>query len=105
VIQPIRLHVQAKRYLVATYARYASVLSPASLHALSAQGGPMSSEEQRWFEDLPFAQQALLLRRWDDAAKEVGKCAPPLAYYDSLLRGLAGTVPAPRDALGERDAT
>jgi len=105
VIQPIRLHVQAKRYLVATDASYSRVLSPASLHALTAQGGPMCSEEQRWFEGLPFAQQALLLRRWDDAAKEVGKRAPPLAYYDSLLRELAGTVPAPRDALGERDPT
>ena len=104
VLEPIRLHVQAKRYLVTTDARYAATMSPASRHALSAQGGAMNANEQRWFEDLPYAQQALLLRRWDDAAKEVGKCVPPLAYYDPLLRELAGTAAAPRDAFCDLDA-
>ena len=104
VLEPIRLHVQAKRYLVATDARYAAMLSPASRHSLSAQGGAMNPEEQRWFEGLPFAQQALLLRRWDDAAKEVGKRVPPLAHYDTLLRELAGTAEAPHDAFGDSSA-
>jgi predicted HD phosphohydrolase len=104
VLEPIRLHVQAKRYLVATNARYAAKLSPSSRCALSAQGGAMSREEQQWFEDRPFAQQALLLRRWDDAAKEVGRLVPPLAHYSALLRKLAGAAPAPRDAFNDPSA-
>ena len=95
VLEPIRLHVQAKRYLISTDARYSDILSPASAHTLTAQGGPMSIEEQRWFEALPFASQALRLRRWDDAAKRQGKTTPPLAHYVMLLRQLAGSAPAP----------
>jgi phosphonate degradation associated HDIG domain protein len=85
VVEPIRLHVQAKRYLVATDPGYAATLSPASAHSLELQGGPMSPDEQRLFEELPFAQQAIALRRWDDAAKQPGKVTPPLAYYLTLL--------------------
>jgi len=85
VIEPIRLHVQAKRYLVATDPGYAATLTPASVHSLTLQGGAMSRDEQRAFEVLPFAQQAVALRRWDDLAKEPGKTTPPLAYYLALL--------------------
>ncbi len=42
VIACVRLHVAAKRYLCATDASYFSQLSPASVHTLSLQGGPMS---------------------------------------------------------------
>jgi len=85
VIEPIRLHVQAKRYLVAADRGYGATLTPASMHSLALQGGPMSRDEQRYFEALPFAQQAIALRRWDDLAKEPGKPTPPLAYYLTLL--------------------
>jgi len=85
VIEPVRLHVQAKRYLVAMDANYAATLSSASVHSLALQGGPMSADECRFFEDLPFSRQAVALRRWDDLAKEVGKRTPPLAYYLALL--------------------
>lgn len=85
VLDPIRLHVAAKRYLVATEPGYRATLSPASLLSLSLQGGPMSEDEQRRFEDEPFAPQAVLLRRWDDAAKTPGKATPSLDYYLALL--------------------
>ena len=85
VVEPVRLHVQAKRYLVATDASYAATLSPASQHSLALQGGPMCGDELRFFEDLPFARQAMQLRRWDDLAKVPGKATPPLAYYLALL--------------------
>lgn len=103
VIEPIRLHVHAKRYLVATDAHYAQTLSPSSVHALTPQGGPMTVDEQRWFEHLPFAQQALRLRRWDDGAKVPGKRVPSIPHYIALLRQLAGSAQAPRDALGAYD--
>jgi phosphonate degradation associated HDIG domain protein len=85
VTEPVRLHVQAKRYLVADDPGYAATLSSASVHSLALQGGPMSADERRLFEALPFAPQALQLRRWDDAAKQPGKKTPPLAYYLALL--------------------
>ena len=74
-----------KRYLVASDPGYAATLSSASVHSLALQGGPMSADEMRLFEELPYAQQALQLRRWDDAAKQPGKKTPPLAYYLALL--------------------
>ena len=95
VVEPIRWHVQAKRYLVATDSRYLGALTHASARALTLQGGPMSCKEQLAFEALPFAQQALQLRRWDDLAKEAGKAVPPLALYLSVLEGLAGRAEAP----------
>lgn len=88
VLEPIRLHVAAKRYLVATDTDYAAKLSPASQLSLSLQGGPMTAEERQRFEEEDFAPQALLLRRWDDAAKTPGKQTPSLDYYLVLLQEL-----------------
>jgi phosphonate degradation associated HDIG domain protein len=84
VIEPIRLHVQAKRYLVTVDAKYADTLSPASTHSLMLQGGPMSPDEVRLFKALPFSAEAVCLRRWDDLAKVPGRRTPSLAYYLTL---------------------
>jgi phosphonate degradation associated HDIG domain protein len=69
VTQPIALHVAAKRYLCAAEPGYAEALSPASQLSLSLQGGPMSAEEADAFAALPFAADAVRLRRWDDWGK------------------------------------
>lgn len=85
VVEPIRLHVQAKRYLVTADVRYTHALSPASAHTLQLQGGPMSPDEVRLFESLPYAGQAAALRRWDDLAKHPGRKTPPLNYFLTLV--------------------
>nr|WP_295081413.1 phosphohydrolase [uncultured Roseateles sp.] len=85
VLEPISLHVEAKRYLVATDESYAEGLSLASRHSLALQGGPMNAEERLLFLAQPHASRALQLRRWDDLAKHPGKRTPPLAYYLDLL--------------------
>lgn len=85
VLEPIRLHVQAKRYLVSTDERYAESLSAASLHSLGLQGGRMNAEARLLFLAQTQAPRALQLRRWDDLAKQPGKRTPPLAYYLNLL--------------------
>ena len=85
VLEPIRLHVAAKRYLTAVEPAYLRGLSPASVHSLAQQGGPMSAAEAARFEALPFADDAVRLRRWDDLAKMPGRQTPPLAYYLALL--------------------
>jgi phosphonate degradation associated HDIG domain protein len=101
VTEPIRQHVQAKRYLAATERRYADSLSPASRRSLDRQGGPLDAEGIRRFEALAHAEQALSLRRWDDLAKEPGKRTPPLAYYVELLCTLQQRrLEAPRLAIG-----
>ena len=85
VTEPVRLHVEAKRYLVRVDPHYASRLSPASQHSLALQGGAMRDDEIDLFEALPFSIDAVQLRRWDDLAKCPGKPTPSLAYYLALL--------------------
>ncbi len=85
VIEPIRLHVAAKRYLTAVEPKYFRGLSPASVHSLAQQGGPMDAVEIARFEALPFAEDAVRLRRWDDLAKLPGIETPSLAYYLALV--------------------
>lgn len=103
VTEPVRLHVEAKRYLVRVDKHYAHGLSPASTHSLTLQGGSMGNEEVARFEALPFAQDAVQLRRWDDLAKESGRPTPPLAYYMALLEELH-TRPLARAKTGTGDA-
>ena len=85
VIEPIRLHVAAKRYLTAIETSYARGLSPASVHSLAQQGGPFTAKEIARFEALPFAADAVRLRRWDDLAKRPDWHTPGLAYYLALV--------------------
>ena len=105
VVEPVRLHVQAKRYLVATDAKYLAGLSSASVHSLALQGGPMSADECRRFEATPYAEDAVLLRRWDDSAKTPGRKTPSLAYYLPLLREFhtGAALKAPRTVVGSLD--
>ncbi|WP_341889469.1 phosphonate degradation HD-domain oxygenase [Variovorax sp. YR752] len=86
VTEPVRLHVQAKRFLVRVDEHYARQLSPASQHSLALQGGPMDDDQLAAFEALPFARDAVQLRRWDDLAKEPGRRTPSLDWYLALLR-------------------
>src|SRR4029078_4236707 len=45
VVECVKLHVAAKRYLCATDPGYFAKLSQASVHSLSLQGGPMNKAE------------------------------------------------------------
>lgn len=96
VLEPIRLHVAAKRYLVSTDPAYGPSLSDASRHSLALQGGPMNGEERLIFMAHPQAAAALQLRRWDDLAKRPGMRTPPLAYYLALLDELLRDTRVPR---------
>jgi gamma-butyrobetaine dioxygenase len=86
VTEPVRLHVAAKRCLCAVEPDYRSRLSPASVHSLELQGGPMSDVEVREFEALRFHADAVRLRRWDDEAKIPGLPVPVMQEYVELLR-------------------
>jgi phosphonate degradation associated HDIG domain protein len=72
VAEPVRLHVQAKRYLVSTRETYARKLSPDSVRSLQLQGGLMDPQECSAFEGEPFFSDAVKLRVWDDLGKKSG---------------------------------
>jgi phosphonate degradation associated HDIG domain protein len=89
VLEPIRLHVDAKRCLCAIDADYFSTLSADSVRSLKLQGGIFSAEEADDFMRKPYAQDALSLRRWDDLAKRPERVTPPLDHYIQLIERLA----------------
>ncbi|RUP26585.1 MAG: HD domain-containing protein [Curvibacter sp.] len=89
VLAPIRLHVDAKRFLCAMEAGYAETLSPASVASLALQGGPFSPEEAAQFAALPHAATALRLRRYDDQAKVSDWHGPDLAHFEPLMAMVA----------------
>ena len=89
VTEPIRMHVEAKRYLCAVDPTYAAGLSAGSQRSLAAQGGPMTEAEAVAFTTRPGAADAVRLRRWDDAGKVEGLERPPFAAYRATLETLA----------------
>lgn len=89
VTEPIRLHVDAKRYLCATDPAYRAMLSPSSEQSLALQGGTADKEEVRAMEANPFFAGAVSLRRWDDAAKVPGLTVPDFEHYRNLIDSVA----------------
>lgn len=85
VSEPVRLHVPAKRYLVATQPGYAQALSSDSVRSLALQGGPMSPAEIDAFDRLPFADDARRLRRFDEAAKDPQAVTPAFEAFLPLV--------------------
>jgi len=88
VLDPIRMHVAAKRYLCFAEPRYLKALSTASVESLALQGGPMTAAEAEAYLALPHAREANRLRRADDAAKIAGLTVPELEMYRPLVAGL-----------------
>jgi phosphonate degradation associated HDIG domain protein len=86
VLGPIRLHVDAKRYLCATRPEYYGSLSEDSKRSLALQGGVFSATEAEWFIRQPHAAEAVRVRLWDDAAKTRGAATPDLAHFERFLR-------------------
>jgi len=85
VLAPIRMHVDAKRYLCQVDRQYWSSLSPVSQCSLALQGGPFSQDEAATFIGQPFATDAVALRRWDDAAKDPKATPPDWAHYATIM--------------------
>jgi len=88
VTEPVRLHVAAKRYLCAVEPAYFALLSQASVYTLSVQGGPMNAAQVREFEALPYAADAVRVRRWDDQAKDPSAQVPGFGHFRPILESL-----------------
>ena len=80
-LAPIRMHVDAKRYLCAREPGYFESLSADSVRSLHLQGGIYSEAQANAFEAKPYAQDAIHLRRWDDLAKDGDAVVPDLAHF------------------------
>ena len=83
-LDPIRLHVDAKRYLCAREPGYLEALSADSQRSLVLQGGVFSPDDAAAFIARPHAKDAVRLRLWDDQAKVDGLQTPALDHYLSI---------------------
>ena len=97
VLDAIKLHVDAKRYLCATRPDYHASLSADSKRSLLLQGGIYTAEEAARFMALPGAEGAVKLRLWDDLAKDASRITPPLAHF--LARARRGALSPSRPAV------
>lgn len=89
VVDCVRLHVAAKRYLCATNPGYFDKLSEASVHTLQLQGGPMNDDEIASFEAEPHFREAVRVRLWDEGGKDPDMVTPPFSHYIPLLERVA----------------
>ena len=90
-LDAIKLHVDAKRYLCAVNPAYRDRLSEDSKRSLALQGGVFDAAQAASFLGRPGARDAVLLRQWDDLAKQAGLATPPLAHF---LERASRCVPA-----------
>jgi phosphonate degradation associated HDIG domain protein len=81
VVEPAKLHVQAKRYLCFVDADYYNTLSEPSRQSLALQGGIMNAEEAAEFEKYENYKEAVLLRTWDDLAKDPTMQTDPIEAF------------------------
>jgi len=81
VLDAIKLHVDAKRYLCQANAGYYARLSEDSKRSLALQGGVFSAEQAAAFLDQSGARDAVMLRQWDDLAKQAELLTPSLAHF------------------------
>lgn len=85
IVEPTRLHVDAKRYLCWRDSEYFDELSRASRLSLQIQGGPMNDEEAQAFEANPYYDQAVRVRRYDDLGKVEGMLTRDIDSYRELM--------------------
>ena len=81
VLNAIKLHVDAKRFLCATRPEHHAQLSDDSKRSLLLQGGTFSDTAAAIFIKQPGAERAVQLRVWDDAAKAANLDTPTLAHF------------------------
>lgn len=81
VLNPIKLHVDAKRYLCKVDPGYWAALSDDSKRSLQLQGGTYGADACDIFIAQAGAVDAVQLRQWDDRAKQAALLTPPLKHF------------------------
>ena len=85
VVEPVKYHVLAKRYLVRNK-KYYNQLSNASKISLKLQGGILNKKESKDFEKNEFFKDTIKLRKFDEAAKKTNVKMKTIDQYENLLR-------------------
>ena len=85
VVEPIRYHVLAKRYL-ARNKKYFNFLSEASKISLKLQGGILNDVECKEFKKKKYFKNSILVRKFDEAAKKTNIKIKSIDSYKSLLK-------------------
>lgn len=78
-------HVNAKRYLTYADEDYYEALSEASKQTLMFQGGRMTKNEAKDFEQNSYFELIIKMRRWDEAAKVENLPLPTLDHFINLI--------------------
>ena len=94
VLDAIRLHVDAKRYLCRANDGYRARLSEDSKRSLELQGGIFDTEQATAYLAQPGARDAVMLRQWDDLAKQADLQTPSLAHFMARAARCASTAAA-----------
>ena len=81
VLDAIKLHVDAKRYLCRANDGYYARLSEDSKRSLVLQGDVFDADQAAAFLAKPGARDAVMLRQWDDLAKQQDWHTPPLTHF------------------------
>ena len=84
VVEPIKYHVLAKRYL-ARNKKYYNLLSDASKISLKLQGGILNKKESNEFEKMPYFKNAIKVRKFDELAKKTNVKIKSIDEYKDLL--------------------
>ena len=84
VVEPIKYHVLAKRYL-ARGKKYFNSLSEASKISLKLQGGVLNKKESKEFEKKNFFKHSIKLRKFDEVAKRTDVKMKSIIEYKDLL--------------------
>jgi Predicted HD phosphohydrolase len=85
IVEPIKYHVLAKRYL-ARDKKYFNFLSEASKISLKLQGGVLNDDESNEFKKKKYFKNSVLVRKFDEAAKETSIKMKKIDDYSSLLK-------------------
>lgn len=86
IVDAVRLHVEAKRYLCTANSEYIDKLSQASVATLAIQGGPMNHQEMRRFQQEKGYEMAIRIRVYDDRGKVPEMQRPALEQYIPKIR-------------------
>ncbi len=85
ILEPIRQHVAAKRYLCWKNPAYEAGLSESSRLSLQLQGGQMTDVEAQKFETNPHFIACIKVRYYDDMGKVPNMPTADLQIYRSLI--------------------
>ena len=84
MVDPIKYHVLAKRYLVKEK-KYYNSLSDASKISLKLQGGMLNKKQCKEFEKKDYFKNSIKLRKFDEVAKKSDIKMKSIIEYKDLL--------------------